>query len=189
MPRRTLTAAAAALSLVAGCAEVFNGPVIYPPDLMAYHPSFPQWGAKAGELTVEIHGSPFSSVVSIETLAQNMQPPSWLRVPRLTTRPGPQTPASYRVVMAFSPARNLSGHDLCRGEAPVMAAAPGTQRVTVNVAFCALERSYSQASGSGPVGSSPDSSEFRSLMTHLLAAILPIEQPDRRTDSCTPPDC
>jgi hypothetical protein len=189
MARRRLAGAVAALSLVAGCADLFTGPVIYPPDLSAYSPAFPQWGATGGELAVEIHGVPFGSMGSPENLAQNMNPPSWLQVRSLTTRPGPQTPAAYRVVMAFSPARSLTGADLCRGDIPVQPNPNAAQRVTVTAAFCAFDRPFSHAIGSGPVGSGPASAEFRSLMSHLLAAILPIEQPDRRTDSCTPPEC
>lgn len=183
--RRALLLLTAASGLAA-CADFLGGPVIYPPDLTPYSPSFPQYGARSGLLQVEVKGQPFPGA-DPAAVAGALAPPIWLQArPVLAT--SPQAGDGYRVVLVFNPARNLSGAAICRGDTPVTPPAAGAP-VRATAAYCVGDRYYSQVAGSGPAVTSAADPAFRRFGSHLLDTLLPVEQPDRRPDACTPPEC
>ncbi len=173
----------AGLAALAAC----SGPVIYPPDLGSYSPAFPSWAAKNGVLQIEVHGRPFGDAVPPAAIAEAAELPSWLRA-RPVAAPHPQAPEGYRVVLVFSPARNLAGASLCTGDTPTRATAPGSPIEAV-AAFCAYDRSFALAAGRGPAMQGSADPAFRLFTAHLFDTLLPPVHPDQYPDKCTPPDC
>lgn len=166
----------------ASCGTDHIGPghygTIYTTGLVAY-------ATPKGEMATEIRGN---APGSPEAVTFFMRPPGWLPRFRFTTRPGPETPAGYRVILHFDPAAGaVSGERVCLGErSPDLAQTPEGQKMRIQAVFCAHDRLASEANGYTDRPASLDDPAFRNTLDLLLATLLPPRNPvtERFDDGC-----
>lgn len=128
------------------------------------------------EMATEVRGNAPGSPEAVTFL---MRPPGWLPPFRFTTRPDPETPAGYRVILHFDPAAAaVSGERVCQGErSPDLAETPKDKKMRIQAVFCAYDRFASEANGYTDRPRSLDDPAFRNTLDLLLATLLPPRNP------------
>lgn len=156
---------------LAACGTDHIGPghygTIYTTGLVAY-------ATPKREMATDIRGP---APGQPEAIAARMRPPGWLPPFRFTTRPLPETPAGYRVILHFDPAAGaVSGERVCQGERS-SDLNPPPQRMRIQAVFCAYDRLASEANGYTARPTSLDDPALLSTLDHLLATLLPPRNP------------
>lgn len=166
-------AAMLAASALMACGTDHIGPghygTIYTTGLVAY-------ATPKGEMATEIRGNVPGTPEAVTFL---MRPPGWLPPFRFTTRPGPETPAGYRVILHFDPASAaVSGERVCQGERSTdLVPPPKDRKMRIQAVFCAYDRLASEANGYTDRPASLDDPAFRNTLDLLLATLLPPRNP------------
>lgn len=171
--RNRLCAAILAGLAPTACGTDHIGPghygTIYTTGLVAY-------ATPKGEMATEVRGN---APGSPEAVTYFMRPPGWLPPFRFTTKPDPETPAGYRVILHFDPAwAAVSGERVCMGERSTdLAETPKGQKMRIQAVFCVYDRLASEANGYTERPSSLDDPAFRNTLDLLLATLLPPRNP------------
>jgi hypothetical protein len=171
---RKLIAVGTILAL-AGCADT---PTVYGLYRNTpYYPAAVAFAAGAGDTLAVIRNNPFptdrdNSGVLAAMQGQNLGP-------RLhyTQTPRPNDTYGYRVVVAFgTPSTGV--RDLCRNSEAAFGTAPDG-RMAATAAFCLGRSMLTEVSAIGPGAGQPDDPRFKQLMSDMLVALFPIDNPDR----------
>ena len=158
---------------LAACGTDHIGPghygTIYTTGLVAY-------ATPKREMMTEVRGP---APGEAEAIASRMRPPGWLPPFRFTTRPLPETPSGYRVILHFDPASAaVSGERVCQGERSAdLNPPPNDQKMRIQAVFCAHDRLASEANGYTDRPASLDDPAFRNTMDLLLATLMPPRNP------------
>ncbi|MCW5747187.1 MAG: hypothetical protein KIT36_13435 [Alphaproteobacteria bacterium] len=137
--------------------------------------------ADGKDFLVEVRGVPFAgmsqeafdqALMKVLMSARPSQPAA-----RFTTRPAsPDFDPSYRLVLVFGPARNLSYHTQCRTLDKARFEPVAAGQVKVSAVFCRKDDVMSRAIARTSA-SSVDDPAFREMFTQLFPVLFPLRNP------------
>ncbi len=153
--------------LLAGCGEgnVTTQSYAYRQDV----PGHEQYAAAIGPTPVAVYNSPYPADDVIAAM-QGRTPG-----PKMTFTGNPDGSATYRVVLVFGES-HAAPSTYCQVQAVTAGPSP-TGRLTVTAAFCAGTSILSDAVARTDAIASPHDPEFERMMTDLLSALMPRNNP------------
>jgi hypothetical protein len=153
-----------------------------------------RYGASPGEMLAVVIGNPFLATskkrleqIVTDTMFGNHSGPST----RFSTQPGPLARKKWRIVMLLNPERAFHIDNLCNNPSEIrsLPMEPG-KRLRLYAGFCVQDSLYSHAKISIPAVATPDTREFRGMVSSAMWELVPSRDPfDIDSKNCAVTPC